>query len=170
MSDIPQRPPSPRKTWIERNLAWFIAAVFGAGLVIFGGFYAAAYGLVFGFMRHSTPYASAMARVRADQDVRDVLGAPIHAGWFITGHIDTTGSGGVADLAIPISAPKGKAVVYVLARRFSGVWHLTVLVVDVPAANERIDLLRRGRQTPPQPPRSRHPPPKRGMPAGGVQV
>lgn len=167
MSDIPQRPPSARKTWIERNLAWFVAAVFGAGLVVFGGFFAAVYGLTFGIMRSSTPYANAMASVRADQEVRNVLGAPIHAGWLMTGHIDITGSTGAADLEIPITAPKGKAVVYVMARRFSGVWHLTVLVVDIPAANERIDLLRRGRQTPPP---SKHPPPKRGVPTGGVQV
>lgn len=170
MNEAPPLLRSVRKSWIERHFGWFIAGVFAAGLIALGGVVALILALAFGGMRSSTPYSQAMERVRADREVRAVLGAPIHERWFMTGNIDFSGSGGHAEFEIPVTAPKGKGVVYVLARRSSGVWRLTLLVVDIPAANERIDLLRRGRQTPLRPPPAQHPPSKRGVPAGGVEI
>ena len=90
--------------------------------------------------RSSDVYQEAMARTRAHPQVQQALGQPIEAGWMVTGNLNVSGQSGSADLAIPLSGPKGKGTLYVEARKRAGKWafqHLAVAVQDGP----RIDLL-----------------------------
>lgn len=156
MNDIPPLLTPVRKSWIERHLAWFIAGVCVTSLALLAGSIAVVMDLVVGGMRNSAPYAMAMATVRADPMVRDALGAPIQERWFMAGNLNVRSSNGDADFEIPITAPKGKAMVHVLAKRLSGVWYITALVVDIPAEKERINLLEE--PSPPAPPVRPEPP------------
>ncbi len=69
------------------------------------------------------------------------LGTPVEVGLLTTGNISTSGSSGEADLAIPISGPKGGATVYVVASKSEGEWIFSTLVVGLKEGGERINLL-----------------------------
>ena len=60
---------------------------------------------------------------------------------FLSGKTNVNGASGEADLAIPVSGPKGKGTLYVVAAKSAGRWSYTTLVVEVAKTGGRIDLL-----------------------------
>ena len=76
--------------------------------------------VVFGAMKSSDAYKVAVARAKADPQVTTALGTPISEGLFMSGHTNVNGGSGEADLAIPISGPKGKATIYAVATKSGG--------------------------------------------------
>lgn len=129
---------SPRKSQ-SKPLLWIAlgCAVLLVGALAFTG---AIVAIVFGALRSSSPYREAVARARADQRVVAALGTPIEPGWFVSGHVNTEGRSGRANLAIPLSGPKQKATLDVVAYRSRGVWHFTDLTVT-PKEGKPIELL-----------------------------
>jgi len=101
------------------------------GAVLGGLFYA---------MRNNEPYEHALRRARENPQLREALGEPIEAGWWISGSISTDSTGGTAKLAIPISGPKGRARIYVDATRRAGRWEYTQLQVGVAGQDLNVDL------------------------------
>jgi len=97
--------------------------------------------LVFGFMKSSVAYSGALDRARAAPAVIAALGTPIRDGFFVAGNISVNGQSGKAELAIPISGPKGDATVYVVASEALGEWHFERIVVQIDRTGRRIDLL-----------------------------
>jgi len=74
--------------------------------------------------------------------VIEALGAPIKEGFFVSGNTNVNGAAGEANLAIPISGPKGKGTIYVKATKALGRWSYSDLVVEIQATRTRIDLLK----------------------------
>jgi hypothetical protein len=62
-------------------------------------------------------------------------------GWFISGRIEITSVSRHAELAIPISGPKGRGTVYSESRKRAGVWQLTFLEFVDKQSGEHINLL-----------------------------
>ena len=136
-------PPLPRarsSTWWQRNWKWFVPVCFGS-VVLFAGFIVLIVMIVFGMMKSSDAYKDALAMAQANPYVQDALGSPIEAGLLVMGNINVSGSSGHADLAIPVSGPRGSGTIYVVASKSAGQWAVLRLVVDIKATNERIDLL-----------------------------
>jgi len=100
--------------WWNRNWKWFVP-VGGLGAIILLALFCAliAY-IAFGFVKSSGVYKEAIAKAKMDSAVMHALGSPIKEGIFVTGNMKISGASGQADLAIPISGPKGKATLYVL--------------------------------------------------------
>ena len=71
----------------------------------------------------------------------EALGEPVEAGLLVSGSVSIEGSSGEADLAIPISGPKGSGTVFVVGARQTGEWKLSTLEVEINSSGERIDLL-----------------------------
>jgi len=93
-------------------------------------------------MRSSDVALEALARAQANPAVVQHLGARIEEGWLTSGSINVgTGGSGDADLAVPISGPKGNGTVYVTARRIAGVWNYTQMIAGIESTGEKIDLL-----------------------------
>jgi hypothetical protein len=140
--------PQPRPSWWSRNWKWAVPVLCVVGVVavvlpfLFIG--AGAY-LFVSFLDHtfksSGGYQQALAAVRADPAAAQALGTPINDGWFPTGHVDSSGTTGSSDLAIPVSGPDGSGTLYVRAARDLGDWHFTRLVLKVKGTGEEIDLL-----------------------------
>ena len=128
------------ENWWRRNWKWFVPVCIGA-IVLFVGFCAVILSLVFGFMKSSDVYKEAVARAKANAAVMEALGAPVEEGFLVSGNISVSGSSVQADLAIPISGPKGSATVYAVATRSAGEWTFSALVVAIKESGERIDLL-----------------------------
>jgi hypothetical protein len=108
---------------------------------VLGGAFAAFMVLViFGAMKQTDVYQTALARAKADQRVTSALGTPIDEGWFLSGNTKVSGSSGEADLTIPISGPNGKGTIYVVATKFAGEWTYSKLAVKIDSSGETIDL------------------------------
>jgi Cytochrome oxidase complex assembly protein 1 len=130
-----------------RNWKWFVAVV----CVGLGASVTSLVALLLWAMRSSDAYGGAVARAAGDPTVIAALGEPIKAGYWFTGNIAVSGSSGQADFAIPISGPRGKASVYVVATKSAGIWHFDQLVVQLEPNGSRIDLSDGAGETPLQP-------------------
>jgi len=138
-----QPPPLPRNsadTWFERNRKWFVPVLCVGGLLVFVGIAVLFACVIFGMMKSSDAYKGAVARAKAAPDVIQALGTPISEGYFISGNINVNGSSGRANLAIPISGPKGDATVYVVATKSVGQWTFQSLIVQIETTGKRIDI------------------------------
>ena len=97
--------------------------------------------IVFGAMKSSDVYREALARAKAAPAVVEALGSPIKDGMFISGSTNVNGASGEANLAIPISGPKGAGTLYLAATKSVGVWNFSSIVLEVKPTKRRIDLL-----------------------------
>lgn len=132
--------PAPRPDWWSRNWKWFVPAGCFTLLAAGAAFIAVIFVFVFGILKSTDVYKSAVERAKADPQVIAALGTPIEEGYFLSGSTNVNGASGQADLAIPISGPKGKATVYVVAKKSAGEWTYEKLVVEIAAPKERIHL------------------------------
>jgi hypothetical protein len=98
-------------------------------------------GVVFGALKSSDAYKSALAKAKADPRVVNALGSPITDGYFVGGSTNVSGTSGHADMNVPISGPKGKGTIYFVASKFAGKWTFSKLMVEVADTGQRIDLV-----------------------------
>lgn len=131
--------PMPR-SWIERHPLWKIplGLLLLVLLIAVGGTILVS--VIMGSFRNSDVYKEAMAKASASPQVRDRMGEPIQAAWFISGQLNVSGSTGQANLSIPITGPSGKGVIRAVASK-NGVWRFTCLRVEVRGQPSIIDLL-----------------------------
>lgn len=129
--------PVQRKSWLARNWFWLLIALAVCG----GAFLFGIFSLIVGAIRGSDVAKEAVARAQSNTVVVQRLGTPINEGWFVVGSINVSNSSGNANLAVPISGPKGKATVYVRARKAMGKWNYGFIQAAIEGSNERIDLL-----------------------------
>lgn len=96
--------------------------------------------VVFGAMKKSDVYKEALSRAQNSPAVQAALGTPIEAGMLVSGSINVDATGGHATLDFPISGPKGKAVVHVVATKSGEKWDYNAMTVK-PENGPVIDLL-----------------------------
>jgi hypothetical protein len=132
--------PAPPSNWWSRNWKWFVPTGCLTLILLFGLFMALIFTVVMGSMKSSDAYKEAVARARANPNVVEKLGTPIQEGLLVTGNIKVQNSSGDADLEIPISGPKGKAVIHAVATKSAGKWEYSRLTVAMEGQPE-LDLL-----------------------------
>jgi hypothetical protein len=137
----PLLPEPTQKRWLDRHPLWKIPLGCLTLFLLLAVFVTVLFTVIMTSFRSSDVYKEAMARAAASSEVRTEIGEPIRATWLISGHLNVSGSTGNADLSIPISGPRGKAVIRAVASKSEGVWHFTVLQVNVEGHVESIDLL-----------------------------
>jgi Cytochrome oxidase complex assembly protein 1 len=129
--------------WWSRNWKWVVPVGCLVPIVLGSGVVFLVVSLVFGAIKSSDAYTQAVARARANDEVKAVLGEPIQTGYFVSGNISVDGSSGNADFSIPLSGPKGSATLYVTAKKAAGRWEFTTLEVAPKGSDTRIDLQQR---------------------------
>ena len=78
--------------------------------------------------RQSEPFALALERVRADAELRQILGTPIEPGWLTLGSVDD--DRGYAEFTMRVEGPRAKAGLRVIAEKAQsdgGPWKLVFL-------------------------------------------
>ena len=150
MSTNQQRP------WLRRNLKWIIPLGCLLPFLVVGGIVTFVLVVVFGVIKSAEPYRESIARAEKNPAVVQALGEPLKPGMIPSGNISVSGSSGDAEFSIPISGPKGSAVIYVVAKKKAGKWIYEILEVEVEGSKDRIDLLEHSVQPdkPPQDPGS----------------
>jgi hypothetical protein len=100
--------------------------------------------IVFGAIRSTDVYRTALLTAQKDPRVVEAIGSPIRPGFWFTGSVHTEGRSGNADIEFSIRGPKGKALVHAVATKESGNWHYSELTVTpaAPANSPPIDLLK----------------------------
>lgn len=96
--------------------------------------------VAFGATKSTGVYKNAVSIAQRDPVVIDALGSPIKTGMFVSGSTNVNGASGQADLAIPISGPKGNGTLYVVATKSTGRWTFSQLVLEVEKTKKRINL------------------------------
>ena len=104
----------------------------GCGLVVFW--------FATGIMKQSDAYKIALARAQANPAVIEAIGSPISQTGIVSGNSSVNGAIGEANLSIPLSGPKGKATLYVEAKKSADTWFFQTMVVKIEKTGERIDL------------------------------
>ena len=132
---------APRPSWWSRNWKWAVPVGCVTPVLVCGGFITAIVMIVFGVIKSSDAYTESLARAQNSKQVQAVLGEPIEAGVFVTGNVSISGDSGHADLTIPITGPKGPAILYVVAKKVAGKWQYSRMEV-APENGEPIDLLK----------------------------
>lgn len=134
--------PAPQRThWWGRNWKWFVPTGCLGMLLLVAAFVFFIMSIVFGAMKSSDAYKTALAKAKADPRVVSALGSPIEDGMFVSGNTNVSGTSGQADMTVPISGPKGKGTIYFVASKFAGQWTFSKLMVEVAATGQRIDLI-----------------------------
>ena len=128
-------------SWWSRNWKWFVPVGCLSAIVLAVAFVAVIVVFVFGIMKSSDVYKEALAEATTNEIVIEALGTPIEPGLVISGNINVSGSSGNADIAIPISGPRGEATIYAVAAKSAGQWEYSMLVVQLEGTGEQIDLL-----------------------------
>lgn len=128
------------KNWFDRNLKWSVPLLVLGGGALLVGVAALILTFVFGLMRSSDAYKDALSRAKANPAVQQAIGTPIEEGLFLAGNINVSGSSGYANLVIPVSGPKGKATIHVVATKAAGKWTFLTLEVAIKATGQRIVL------------------------------
>jgi hypothetical protein len=134
--------PAPPPNWISRSWKWLIPVAVVGFILLAVGFVSGILLIVETSFRHSDCYTQALARASADPHVLEKMGQPIVAGWLISGNINISGPSGNADISIPLSGPKGKGTIYVVAKKSAGDWSFETLQVEIEGQTQRIDLLK----------------------------
>ena len=139
-------PVAARKGWFSRNWKWFVPAL----LIVFFVLPLGILGTVFAAIKSSDAAKESFLRARSNPLLVERIGAPIDEGSLVTGSINISGNSGDADLSLPISGPKGKATVYVTARKTAGTWRYSRMIAAIAGSGETIDLLSDERPVEPQ--------------------
>jgi hypothetical protein len=97
--------------------------------------------VIFALIGNSEICKTAVERAQSNPDVLTRLGKPVKQGLFLSGKIEVSGPYGRADVAIPLSGPKTKGKLYVVATKTAGIWKFETLQLAVKGQTNRIDLL-----------------------------
>jgi hypothetical protein len=138
MNSLVQQPP---RGWWSRNWKWFVPVSCLTGVL---GMVAVCGGLMlalFGVMKSSWAYTEGLDLARHNKAVVAKLGEPIEGGRMVSGSVNVSGSSGHANLAIPLSGPRGSGVLYVVAHKVADKWRWASAEVEITGAGQRIDLL-----------------------------
>jgi len=132
--------PEAKGNWWTRNWRWFVPTGCLTILILLVAFVGSIVMIVFSAIKSTDPYRGAFASAKMHPAVIEALGSPIKEGFFVSGNTNVNGAAGEADLAIPISGPKGKGTIYVKAAKSLGRWSYSDLIVEIQAKG--IDLLK----------------------------
>ena len=134
--------PKPmQKNWLEQHPRWKIPLGFVILIFLMAVFAAVLLTIITTSIHSSDVYKQAMATATENIQIREQIGEPIQSAWIVSGQLHVKGSSGDANLSIPISGPRGKALIRAVAYKTGGVWRFTCLQVSVEGASGNIDLL-----------------------------
>ena len=146
METAPLPPPMPPTNWFGRNWKWVVPLGCLVPVLFLGGCALTIFFFAMGVLKQTDAYKTALARAQANPAVIEAIGSPILQTGIVPGNTNVNGPTGEANLSIPLSGPKGKATLYVEARKSADLWTFQKLTAKIEKTGERIDL-----NTPPLP-------------------
>lgn len=130
------------KNWFNRNWKWAVPT--GGCLLVIILFIAFAGTMFMGvtsLFKDSEPYKNALLKAQTNEVVIEAIGEPIETSGMTKGSINYSNGEGHTNLDIPIKGPKGKAIIRVVADKYSEEWEYILMEVIVSETHEKIPLL-----------------------------
>lgn len=93
-----------------------------------------------GVLKQTDVYKTALARAQENPAVIEAIGSPISQTGIVSGKSNVNGATGELDLFIPLRGPKGKATLYIKAKKSADIWYFQTMVAKIEKTEERIDL------------------------------
>src|SRR5947207_9157283 len=112
----------PQPRWFGRNWKWVVPVGCLLPVFLVGGWALMVFFLATGLIKQSDAYKIALARAQANSAVIEAIGSPIAQIGIVSGNSNVNGPTGEANLSIPLSGPKGKATLYVEAKKSADIW------------------------------------------------
>jgi hypothetical protein len=134
-------PNPPERGWFGRNWKWLLPVGCLLPLLLCCGGGTAIFMIGLGELKSSEPYKEAVAKARANAEVKTALGEPINEGFISNIGFDSNPSSGHMDLSIPLSGPKDRGTLVVVAHITDGKWAFSTLEFNVASTGAKIDLL-----------------------------
>jgi len=122
-----------KQGFLSKQGKWAVGILIGVLLLLFVG--------ISEVIGNSDVCRLAIQQAQSSSAVAERLGQPIKRGFVITGNIETSGPSGRANLEIPLSGPRGRGSLYVVAVRSAGIWKFEALQLAVRGDSNRVDLL-----------------------------
>lgn len=132
---------APRPNRRLRSSKWFAPSCCGSILVLVAAFVFSLTFFIFAAIRRSDVYKEALDKATANPQVRAELGEPIKEGWWVNGHLRTSGPTGKAAITTPLKGSRKDGTLYAVAHKSAGQWTYDRLEVEVDGRAERIKLL-----------------------------
>ena len=140
METPPLPPPMPPTNWFGRNWKWVVPVGCLLPVLFLGGCALAIFFFAMGVMKQTDVYKTAVARAQTNPAVIEAIGSPISQIGIVSGKSNVNGATGEANLSIPMKGPKGKATLYVEAKKSADIWYFQTMQLKVQKTGERIDL------------------------------
>ena len=124
---------APRRSWVRAH--WKVVLGISVAVSVLAAI------LAFSLMRSSDAAKLAISTAESSSLLSQRIGQPLKVGWFVSGSIEVTPASGHAELAIPVSGPKGSGTLYTEAHKRAGLWQLDLLQFGDSSSHDRLDLL-----------------------------
>ena len=86
-------------------------------------------------------YELSLSEIESNTEVTQLIGSPIHPGFFVMGNVTISGPNGEASLQYSISGPKGTAEALVHAYKNRGKWVLQEIIVYSEVQHKTIKVI-----------------------------
>jgi Cytochrome oxidase complex assembly protein 1 len=121
-------------------MKWFLPTLILGCILMLGLFVVGLFAIIHSVFVSSQPYRIALTRASSSGEVAAKIGTPMQVGWWIMGNFNASGPTGNASFDIPISGPKGKGRIVVIAKEQSNQWTFDTLEVDIEGEDSPIHL------------------------------
>jgi hypothetical protein len=133
-------PPMPPTNWFGRNWKWVVPVGCLVPILFLVGCALAVFFFAIGLLKRTDAYKTALARAQENPAVIEAIGSPISQTGIVSGKSNVNGATGELDLSIPLRGPKGKATLYIKAKKSADIWYFQTMVAKIEKTEERIDL------------------------------
>jgi hypothetical protein len=129
---IKEKAEFPRDKATTKNILWYVAV----GAIVFASMQ---------IFACNFPLAkAALTETNSSPQATNLLGTSIHTGWLISFHIVgadlLSGTGGSANLSIPVTGSKGSGTLYVSGEKVDKAWRVTKLSLTCSKCDKEVDL------------------------------
>jgi hypothetical protein len=129
------------RSWLDRHARWKIPLGCLIVVLLLCAFVAALFTILDISFRNSVVYREALDRAGRSPEVVSRIGEPLKPGRVLQGQLNVSGSTGSANMAIPVTGPRGKATIVLNARKVGGAWVFRTLCVQFDGQSGAVNLL-----------------------------
>lgn len=128
------------RSWWSRNWKWFVPTVIGVPILICAGVCGGIIYFGMSAIKQSAPYLAGLEAIDGHPAALAVLGSPIEAGTITRWNFQIENNTGSADIALPVSGPKGGGLLSVKGTMINGQWTYSEIKLLPDDGSAAIDL------------------------------
>lgn len=121
---------------VQRTWAIVAAAVYGGGILIFGGIFA----LLFVVLSNLEPFDTIKYEAANHPVIAEHVGTPVEVGWWTNGSVSQQPNSGDADVTVSVSGPRASGTLRMVSVYRNRVWVVRKMVLTLHGSGQVIAL------------------------------